>query len=289
MLKIAVASFFLKTENTSWGPKKIVYYNGEISNHQKDLIRGIIDSQTFFLNNGAIDSKGVIFYENELSTQLAKTLSCDLLQESDICMIFPTLYSYNHTLPKTYASFNIIKECKIEGVFLMAPDYFIVTIEDKKGIIRWDGSEVVKCKYDEISNKNTSEQIRFSNISEFEYNTYARDINRIFCCVRIKSQWGLIDIKNQQQCIPCEYDDICLSSNYDSINGRTEYKFIKVKQNNRWGLISSMTWQKCIPCEYEEIDGNDFCHKKLVRVKKDGKNYKNAARPAGDPGGRAAV
>lgn len=109
-----------------------------------------------------------------------------------------------------------IKNCNFRGIY---NDLIVKQTDGKYGLIDTNGSEIIPCDYDNISNLKNG------------YATISKD-----------KKCGLID-ENGKIIIPCIYQNI---------DGEFVEGFMPVKKNDKWGFINE-NGEEIIPCKYDIV------------------------------------
>ena len=103
-----------------------------------------------------------------------------------------------------------------------------VKLDNKYGLINFEGTEIVPCKYDELT--------------IFEWNEKLLQ-------VKLDNKYGLINFEGTE-IIPCKYDDFTQFK--WGIYLREYEKLLQVKLDNKYGLIN-LEKKEIIPCKYDSI------------------------------------
>ena len=115
---------------------------------------------------------------------------------------------------------------RIERLSEYDDEYLKVKKKDKFGILKYNGSNVAKCKYDEIlllKNKNISEDE--NNI--YLYNSKEKDYVFLY---KEENLWGVLDLNGNEIVFP-NYQEI-----YSYFYNKDTRAFV-VKRNNRYGIL----------------------------------------------------
>lgn len=149
---------------------------------------------------------------------------------------------------------NINKFAKIENIEISQYDYFIISSNEKSGVIDKNGNIVISPEYDYIQIPNPSEPIF---ICLYEYNTSTKEYNSKV--LNEKGEEILNKYKNIQ----------AIPNNNTSIKNSYNTGILTYKENDKYGIIT-IKGKKITSAIYDSIETLEY-KDGILRISQDGK------------------